>query len=94
MCHNGPAIWGGCVSAPIRIFLFKVRSVTERNGALFASQGTSYLRYTSVAPRPGEAERSRGCKVDREQVTSQGTQSFIAGTGAVAVQAITNLSRV
>jgi len=32
-------------------------------------------------------------KVDREQVTSQGTQSFIAGTGAVAVQATTKLSR-
>jgi hypothetical protein len=30
--------------------------------------------------------------VNREQVTSQGTQNFIAGTGAVAVKAITNLS--
>jgi hypothetical protein len=35
----------------------------------------------------------RGTKVDWKQVTSQGTQSFIAGTGAVAVQAITDLSR-
>jgi len=32
-------------------------------------------------------------KVDREQVTSQGTQFFIAGTGAVALQTITKLSR-
>jgi len=30
--------------------------------------------------------------VDREQVTSHGTQSLKAGTGAVAVYAITNLS--
>jgi len=85
MCHNGPAIWGGCVSAPIRIFLFKVRSVTVRNGALFAVRVQILIIITSVAPRPGEAERSRGYKVDRRQVTSQGTQSFIAGTGAVAV---------
>jgi len=32
-------------------------------------------------------------KVIREQVTSQGTQSFIAGTGAVAVPTSTDLSR-
>jgi len=32
-------------------------------------------------------------KVDREQVTSQGIQIFIAGTGAVAVQATTKLSK-
>ena len=32
------------------------------------------------------------CKVDRGQVTSQGIHSFIAGTGAVAVYSITNLS--
>jgi hypothetical protein len=32
--------------------------------------------------------------VNREQVTSHGTQNFIAGTGAVAVQVITNQSWV
>jgi hypothetical protein len=32
-------------------------------------------------------------KVDREQVTSQGIQSYIAFTGAVAVLAITNVSK-
>ena len=32
-------------------------------------------------------------KIEREQVSSQGTQSFIAGTGVVAVQAFTDLSR-
>jgi hypothetical protein len=32
-------------------------------------------------------------KVDREQVTSQGTHGLMADTGAVAVQVNTNLSR-
>ena len=32
-------------------------------------------------------------KADREQVTSQGKYNIFAGTGAVAVQVITNLSR-
>ena len=41
---------------------------------------------------PRGAQRMRGYKVDRKQVTSQGTKNFIACTGPVAGHVITNLS--
>ena len=41
----------------------------------------------------GWALRVSRYKVEREQIGSQGTQWLNSGTGRVAVQAVTNLSR-
>ena len=74
--------------APGRVLLPRLRrgqkAVTVQGGygALFA-----------VQVQAGWIIRVSRYKVDREQVTSQGTLSFIAGTGAVAVQATSKLSR-
>jgi hypothetical protein len=51
----------------------------------FYRPGTHFMSYTSVAPRPEEVKRKRGYKVFGVQVTSQDTQTLIAGTGAIAV---------
>jgi len=40
----------------------------------------------------GRVLRVSRYKIEREQVSCQGTQCFIAGTGAFAVQAVTDLS--
>jgi len=61
---------------------YKVVPVRGGHGALFA-----------VRVQVLWALRVSGYKVDRGQDPSQGTLRFIAGTGAVAVQAITKLSR-
>ena len=79
MTPNGPAIWGGCVTrrrhrAGSWYFSQKVVPVQGGYGVVFA------VRVQILWPI-----RVSRYKFDREQVTSQGIQSFIAGTGAVAV---------
>jgi hypothetical protein len=58
---------------------------SERQGKHRA--GSWYFSQKAVTPKAlTELKASvMGYKVDREQVTSQGTLSLIAGTGAVAV---------
>jgi len=79
MTPNGPAIWGGCVTRrSIRqlswYFSHEAVPVQGGYGVVFA------VRVQTLWPI-----RVSRYKADREQVTSQGTQNFIAGTGAVAV---------
>ena len=79
MTPNGPAMWGGCVtrrkhrhgSVPVG---HKAVTVQGGYGVVFA------VRVQILWPI-----RVSRYNVDREQGTSQGTLSFIAGTGAVAV---------
>jgi hypothetical protein len=85
--HNGPAIWGGCVtrrSIRAESWYFSQETVTVQGGygALFAVQVQTLW--------PIRVSRYKVCW---EQVTSQGTQGFIVGTGAIAVYGITKLSR-
>ena len=54
MAYNGPAIKGGCVTrrkhrAESPYFSQKAVPVQGVYGALFASHGTNFLAYTSVA---------------------------------------------
>ena len=77
--HNGPAIWGGCVTRRkhrTESWYFSREPITVRGeyGAVFA------VRVQTLWPL-----RVSRYKADREQVTSQGTLRFIAGTGAVTV---------
>jgi hypothetical protein len=79
LAANGPAIWGGCVtrrSIRVESWYFSQKAVTVRGeyGAVFAVQVQTLW--------PIRVSRYN---VDREQVTSQGIQSFNAGTGAIAV---------
>lgn len=76
---NGPAILGGCVtrrSIRAESWYFSQKAVTVQGGygVVFAVQVQVLWRI-----------RVSGYKADREQVTSQSIQSFIAGTGAIAV---------
>jgi hypothetical protein len=56
LTHNGPAIWGGCVTrrkhrAGTKYFSSASWRITVQGGygVVFANPGTSFLRYTSVA---------------------------------------------
>jgi len=86
LATNGPAIWGGCVTRRkhrAESWYLSQKTVTVQGGygVVFA------VRVQVLWPI-----RVSWYKADREQETSQGIKSFIAGTGAVAVQVITNLS--
>jgi len=79
MLPNGPAIWGGCVTrrkhrAGSRYFSQKAVTVQGGYGVVFA------VRVQVLWPI-----RVSRYNVNRQQVTSHGTQSFIAGTGAVGL---------
>jgi len=50
MNANGPAIWGGCVSAPNLIFFFSYKFYAVRNGVLFA---VFALRIRQLAEKEG-----------------------------------------
>jgi len=63
--------------------VFAVQACPDR--AAGERHGYKFCELYECRACPAFANQKRGYKVDQEQEKSQGTQSFITGTGAVAV---------